>query len=98
MHISINISGFDWDEGNWSKNQDKHGVTPPECEEIFFNAPLVVGDDEGHSTEENRYFALGRTDSDRLLFIVYTVRRDRIRVISARDMSRKERAVYNERL
>ncbi len=97
MTVLENVSGFDWDEGNLAKNWEKHGVTPFECEEVFFNEPLVVGDDETHSGTENRYYALGRTDMDRLLFVVFTVRGDKFRVISARDMSKKERNIYYEK-
>jgi uncharacterized DUF497 family protein len=90
-----NCIGFDWDEGNTSKNWLKHKVTPSECEQIFFNQPLVVQADLNHSKKETRYFALGQTDLKRTLFIAFTVRNNRIRIISARDMSRKEREVYN---
>lgn len=89
-------SGFEWDEGNIEKNWLKHKVTPAECEQVFFNQPLVVQDDMQHSAAEKRFYALGRTDIKRLLFIVFTVRKNRIRVISARDMSRKERRSYSD--
>lgn len=88
--------GFDWNEGNIDKNWHKHRVTPAECEQIFFNRPLVVQDDEKHSATEKRFYALGRTDMRRFLFIVFTVRNNLIRVISARDMSRKERGLFND--
>ena len=87
--------GFDWDKGNIDKNWLKHKVSPAECEQIFFNHPLVVQDDIVHSKTEKRFYALGRTDSRRTLFIVFTVRNSLIRIISARDMSRKEREEYN---
>lgn len=86
--------GFQWDEGNLLKNWEKHEVTASECEQLFFNQPLVVAEDEKHSIKEARLFALGQTDAGRLLFIVFAVRKNRIRVISARDMNRKERKVY----
>lgn len=77
-------TGFEWDGHNAEKNWRKHRVTPSECEQIFFNRPLVVADDIKHSEEEeNRFYALGHTDNSRMLFIVFTVRRDKIRVISA---------------
>ena len=88
-------TGFDWDEGNVDKNWLKHKVSPTECEQIFFNRPLVIQDDTMHSKTEKRFYALGKTDLKRTLFIAFTVRNDFIRVISARDMSRKEREVYN---
>jgi hypothetical protein len=90
-----NCTGFDWDGGNTNKNWLKHKVTPSECEQVFFNQPLVVQDDHKHSKNENRYYALGQTDLKRTLFVVFTVRNNMIRVISARDMSRKERRAYN---
>ena len=92
--ILLSCSGFEWDEYNANKNLKKHGVSPSESEEIFFNRPLIVADDQRHSREERRFYALGQTDRDRKLFAVFTVRGDNIRVISARDMSRKEREVY----
>jgi len=87
-------TGFDWDEGNSKKNWIKHQVTPAECEQLFFNQPLMVQDDIEHGKSEERFLALGKTDKNRLLFIAFTLRNDLIRVISARDMSRKEREVY----
>jgi uncharacterized DUF497 family protein len=88
------FEGFEWDQGNIDKNWLTHSVTPQEAEQVFFNAPLIVADDEKHSKNERRYLVLGQTDEDRPLFIAFTVRKKRIRVISARDMNRKERKVY----
>ena len=97
MKISLHgCIGFDWNEANTTKNWLKHKVTPSECEQVFFNQPLVVQGDPKHSGSEKRYFALGQTDLKRSLFIAFTVRNKLIRVISARDMSRKERRVYND--
>ena len=90
------LEGFDWDEGNLKKNWERHRVTPWECEQVLFNRPLVVADDEAHSAQEARYYALGQTDAGRLLFLVFTVRESRLRIISARDMNRKERSRYHE--
>ena len=89
------ISGFDWDDGNRRKN-DKHGVSMSEAEQVFFNAPLLLPEDANHSQLEPRLHALGKTDLGRLLHITLTLRDDTtlIRVISARDMHRKERAIY----
>lgn len=88
--------GFEWDEGNLLKNWEKHRVSASECEQVFFNRPLVAGPDEKHSTAEARHYALGVTDAGRRLFVVFTVRRKRIRVVSARDMNRSERKVFDE--
>ena len=87
--------GFEWDEGNLFKNWEKHGVTALECEQIFFNNPLLAEKDEKRSENESRYYALGITDAKRKLFIAFTVRRNRIRVISARNMSRGERKAFD---
>ena len=90
------IAGFDWDEGNARKSEAKHGVSQAEAEQIFFNDPLLVVDDARHSREEPRYHALGHTDDGRLLHATFTARAEGrlIRVISVRDMSRKERMRY----
>lgn len=96
MKKLLDLEGFDWDEANLAKNWEKHRVTPWECEQVFFNVPLVVADDLAHSTVEPRYYVLGETDAERRLFIVFTIRNRRIRVISARDMSPKERRTYHE--
>lgn len=92
--ILFGCTEFQWDQGNDQKNFLKHGVTQAECEEVFFNSPLLVVDDEGHSQNEARYYALGQTHAFRLLFVVFTVRRTALRVISARDMSSKEKRTY----
>lgn len=88
--------GFEWDEGNITKNWEKHHVAHVECEEMFFNRPLVLKRDLPHSEDEDRYFVLGKTDTGRLLFVVFTMRGTKIRIISARDMSRKEKKIYEE--
>lgn len=89
-------TGFDWDEGNLRKNWEKHAVTVSECEQVFFNRPLLARPDEGHSVDESRHYVLGRTDAGRGLFLVFTIRNELIRVISARYMSRKERWSYEK--
>lgn len=89
------ISGFEWDNGNQQKNV-KHGVAPAEAEQVFLNLPLIVLDDLKHSDTEQRFHALGQTSEGRLLQITFTIRTSRIRVISARDMHRKERAIYEQ--
>ncbi len=88
--------GFEWDEGNADKNWVLHRVSRTECEQTFFNEPLVVANDEKHSSDEKRYYLLGQTDSGRLLFIVFTMRKNLIRVISARDQHKKEREIYHD--
>lgn len=90
----LQCTGFDWDEANAPKIWVKHEVSPMECEQVFFNLPLVAGHDERHSDAETRYYVLGQSDAGRRLFVVVTVRKELLRVISARDMSRKEDKVY----
>jgi uncharacterized DUF497 family protein len=98
VDILSRVEGFDWDKGNIEKNWERHKVSFIECEEVFFNEPLIVQVDEVHSTTENRHYALGKTNDERYLFIVFTIRANKIRVISARDMSRRERRIYGEEI
>ena len=91
-----NCTGFEWDKYNINKNWKKHHVAPVESEQIFFNSPFIIAADLKHSEIESRYYALGRTDRDRKLFIVFTIRGLKIRVISSRDMSKKERDEYEK--
>jgi hypothetical protein len=96
--IDLNkITGFDWDDGNARKNE-KHGVSMAEAEQVFFNAPLLLLEDATHSQYEPRLHALGKTDDGRGLHITLALRQAGllIRVISARDMHRKERAIYEQ--
>lgn len=92
------IKGFDWDEWNVSKNEIKHGVTSIECEQVFWSKPIIIVRDVAHSKAEKRYLALGRTYRKRQLFIAFTLRNKKIRVISARPMSRKERKIYENEI
>ena len=87
--------GFDWEVANFEKNWLSHQVSSGECEQVFFNRPILLQDDVTHSQTEKRYYVLGRTDDFRELFIVFTIRNNLIRVISARDMSKKERQIYD---
>jgi hypothetical protein len=86
--------GFQWGEGNSEKNWITHKVSRGEAEHAFFNRPLVARAGERRSEQEPRYYALGQTDAGRRLFIVFTMRENLVRVISSRDMSRRERRVY----
>jgi uncharacterized protein len=92
------ITGFEWDEGNARKNADKHDVSQAETEQVFFNEPLLIVPDLMHSTGEIRVHALGKTDEGRKLHATFTLRQQgtKIRVISARNMSRKEREYYEK--
>ena len=86
--------GFDWDDGNVQKNWERHRVSPEEAEDVFFHEPLVLRSDVRHSGPEKRYYVLGQTGTGRRLFVSFAIRRKLIRVISVRDMSRKEEDVY----
>lgn len=88
-------TGFEWDAGNRGKNV-KHRVSDDECEEVFFSLPVVLGVDTTHSKHEDRSYVLGQTNASRRLFVAFTIRGTRIRVISARDMTRNERRAYDE--
>ncbi len=92
------IVGFDWDAGNARKSVEKHDVSQTEAEQAFFNEPLLMVSDAKHSASEARIHALGRTDDGRLMHITFTLRdsETKLRVISARDMSRKERSYYEQ--
>jgi uncharacterized protein len=95
VRLVVRLTGFDWDEANWRKSELKHGIASVEAEEALLNDPICQVDTR-HSDDEQRYVALGETNDRRRLFISFTVRRGRARVVSARPMSRKERAVYEE--
>ena len=88
--------GFDWDAGNALKNQLQHEVSQAEAEQVFLGGPLLMADDPEHSRSEQRYYCLGETAAGRTLSVVFTIRSKLIRVISARDMSRRERRVYDQ--
>jgi hypothetical protein len=87
-------TGFDWDESNVAKNWEFHRVTPEEAEDLFFHDPFVLRSDSAHSKWEKRYWALGKTAQGRRLFVAFTIRRKLIRIISVRDMSRREAEEY----
>lgn len=87
---------FDWDTGNALKVVTRHRVDPGECEQAFFGEPFIVDVDVKHSQHEARWRALGVTLAGRRLYVVFTLRESRIRVIAARDMNRKERQAYDQ--
>lgn len=87
---------FIWDKGNIDKNWEKHGVANKESEEAFFDEAKVIYKDVFHSRVEERFILLGKTKENRLLYVVYTIRREKIRIISARDINNKERKFYEK--
>ncbi|OGM20667.1 hypothetical protein A2955_03840 [Candidatus Woesebacteria bacterium RIFCSPLOWO2_01_FULL_37_19] len=90
------LEGFEWDKGNL-EHIKKHGVDYRECEHVFSNKPLLINDDEKHSEFEKRFRAYGRADKNRLMCVIFMIRKNRIRVISARDQNKKERKEYLEK-
>ena len=90
------LEGFEWDSGNSDKNWRNHDVRQAETEQVLLNRPVVFAADLKHSRTEARFFTLGRTDRGRHLAIVFTTRGRRVRVISARPMSRAERRAYGQ--
>src|SRR3990167_5761641 len=96
INILTQCEGFQWDSANAEKNWIGHHVSQSECEEVFFNEPILLFDDTKHSQAEIRNYVLGKTNDGRKLFIVFTIRKTLIRIISARDMSKKERGIYEK--
>lgn len=96
MKIIENADGFQRDKGNKGKNYHRHKVTDLECEEVFFDQSKKIFKDMLHSGQEERYILLGQTKESRILFIVFTVRSGKVRVISARDLNRKEKKLYEK--
>lgn len=87
------IGGFEWDKGNL-EHIKKHNVQAEECEELFTNKPLIVNEDETHSQKEKRFRVYGRTNENKLITMVSTIRNNKIRIISARDQNKKERKQF----
>ena len=96
MKVFKNLTAFEWDRGNKDKNLNKHRVTNEECEEVFFDFNKKIAVDGLHSGTEERYILLGKTKSERCLFLIFTVRNDKVRIISARDLNRKEKSLYEK--
>ena len=88
------VSDFEWDKGNKNKNFSKHQVADEECEEVFFDQNKKILKDTQHSAKEERYIMIGQTKKQRPLFIIFTLRKDKLRIISARDLKRKEYKLY----
>ena len=90
------IVGFQWDDGNTDKNRINHQVENWECEQVFFNTPLIVLGGLKHSGKEERWAAFGCTDDRRRLVVIFIKRGNLLRMVSAGDMNRKERKFYEE--
>ena len=91
------VSGFEWDKGNKGKNLLKHKIADEECEEVFFDQKKKVLMDAIHSVAEKRYILIGKTKKQRRIFLVFTIRKNKIRIISARDLNNKENKLYEEK-
>ena len=96
MRINRSVYEFEWDKGNSNKNV-KHKVEDKETEEVFFDDRKVIYKDILHSNKEKRYILLGKTKVKRLLFIVFTQRKNKIRIISARNINKKEVYLYEKK-
>ena len=97
MKVNTKALQFDWDSGNSNKNKRNHAVEDWECEEVFFDSKKVILKDKLHSDKEERFILLGKSKQERLLYIAFTIRREKVRVISARDVTkRKEIELYEK--
>lgn len=89
---------FEWDKGNIDKNLKKHRVTNKEAEEAFVNSSKYIFVDDTHSVVERRYMLWGVTNKQRKLAVFFAIRKNsQVRIISARDMNKKERGSYEEK-
>jgi uncharacterized DUF497 family protein len=98
MAVNFDLSkleGFEWDRGNLDHIQ-KHNVNYRECEDVFFNKPLIINQDETHSQIEERFRVYGQTNRKRRIFMIFTIRHNKIRVLSSRDQNRKERTEFQK--
>ena len=96
MKKSSGAIGFNWDTGNQDKNWKKHRVSDEECEEVFFDPNKKILKDPPHSTSEQRYILIGQTKLKRLLFVVFALRKNKVRIISARDLNKREKHLYEK--
>lgn len=95
--VNLNkISGFQWDKWNIDKSYKKHGITPNETEEVFLDEDVKIENDIKHQEQEDRYIVIGKTTEDKILFVVFTIRTDKIRIISGRMANNKEKEVYQK--
>ncbi|OGM33607.1 hypothetical protein A2962_00515 [Candidatus Woesebacteria bacterium RIFCSPLOWO2_01_FULL_39_61] len=96
MRVLPKTVSFEWDKGNLDKSYEKHGTTPKEAEEIFVSEELYVLPDVKHSHKEKRFIALGKTQEGKQLFVVFVIRKEKIRIVSARKMHKKEAQKYEK--
>jgi len=91
-----NIVGFEWDKGNVDKSYQKHGITPNEAEEVFLDPEQLIFEDDKHSRKEKRFTIIGKIKESNILFLSFTIRKNRVRIISVRKANRKERRKYEQ--
>lgn len=95
--VNLNkISGFQWDKWNIDKSYKKHGITSNETEEVFLDEDVKIENDIKHQEQEDRYIVIGKTTEGKMLFVVFTIRTDKIRIISGRMANNKEKEVYQK--
>lgn len=90
------VTGFEWDRAN-TLHIARHKVLPEEAEEVFSDKDNVLDEDIEHSKTEERFLIIGKTGKGRLLYQIFTRRGNRIRIISSRDINRKEVWLYEEK-
>lgn len=90
------LKKFEWDSGNIDKSYQKHGITPNEAEEVFLDAHVVIVPDIAHSAKEDRLIAIGQSEEKQVLFVVFTRRKNKIRIISVRFANKKEKSIYEK--
>ncbi|MDL1975035.1 MAG: BrnT family toxin [Deltaproteobacteria bacterium] len=87
---------FEWNPNKAKKNIEKHGVSFDEAATVFFDPLSMTYDDPDHSYDENRYIIIGLSDLGRLLFVSHAETDNIIKIISARQLTRKERKQYEQ--
>lgn len=92
----VRIVEFEWDKDNIDKSYKKHSITSKETEELFLDENVLFIEDVKHSQKEERFIAIGKTTQNTLLFAVFTIRNNKIRIISVRKANQKERRKYEE--
>lgn len=92
------IKNFEWDEGNINKSYQKHGITPNEAEEVFLDQDILISESIKYAETEKRFEAIGRITKGDILFLAFTIRGNKIRIISARKANIKERIKYEQKI
>ena len=96
MRGTEEVTEFEWDLGNRRKSSKKHGITDEEGEEAFFDSGRKIFRDVVHSENEERYILIGQTKAGKTLFIAFTFRKSKIRIISSRPLNKREEQLYEK--